>query len=170
MALAGSSRDRLVRTLNSAYAGGLISEHTLAARLDQVLHRPLIDPEALIGDLRLREPRDRRVRGWISQAITTVADRLEISLEPRARDRLLALDWSGRHHELLVGRSTYCDIVLSDSTVSRRHARLISRDGSWILQDLDSKNGSYLNGHRVGRSELRPGDRLFLGEAALRVD
>ena len=44
------------------------------------------------------------------------------------------------------------------------------RDGSWILQDLESTNGTLLNGVRVGRCRLRPGDRIRLGTEELRID
>jgi predicted component of type VI protein secretion system len=83
---------------------------------------------------------------------------------------LLALDWGGDCHELLIGRHSSCDLVVSDPSVSRRHARLVFRDHGWILQDLDSTNGTRVNGVRVGRSELRPGDRLAIGEARLTID
>ncbi len=80
------------------------------------------------------------------------------------------MDWNDASHELSIGRGTGCDVVLADITVSRRHARLIPRDGMWVLHDLSSTNGTFLNGHRVTRCQLRPGDRLALGEALLRVD
>jgi pSer/pThr/pTyr-binding forkhead associated (FHA) protein len=69
-----------------------------------------------------------------------------------------------------VGRDDACDVVLTDPTVSRRHARIFFRDGSWVVQDLESTNGTMLNGVRVGRSELRPGDELVLGNQRLQID
>lgn len=83
---------------------------------------------------------------------------------------MLALDWSGATDELLVGRHPSCDVVLADPTVSRRHARLRFRDGTWALQDLESTNGTTINGLRVGRCQLRAGDRLMLGDQHLTVD
>lgn len=83
---------------------------------------------------------------------------------------LLALDWNGGAQESLLGRSSSCDLAFSNLNVSRRHARLVFRDGSWILHDLESTNGSFVNGVRVHRCELRPGDSLTLGDEALRVD
>jgi pSer/pThr/pTyr-binding forkhead associated (FHA) protein len=84
--------------------------------------------------------------------------------------RLLGLDWAGAQQELVVGRDCGCDVVLSDESVSRHHARLRFRDGSWVLQDLDSTNGTLVNGVRVGRCSLRPGDRLTLGTLSLQID
>jgi pilus assembly protein CpaF len=89
---------------------------------------------------------------------------------PPEPSTLLALDWTAEPHELVIGRSSNCDVVITDPTVSRRHARLILREGRWILQDLASTNGSHLNGRRVGRCELRPGDELYLGDIGLRID
>jgi pilus assembly protein CpaF len=71
---------------------------------------------------------------------------------------------------LLVGRHHACDVVLPESSVSRRHARLVFRDGTWVVQDLESTNGTIVNGVRVGRCALRPGDHLILGDAHLRID
>jgi pSer/pThr/pTyr-binding forkhead associated (FHA) protein len=102
--------------------------------------------------------------------VTSVIGRLETLFEAEASATLLALDWTGASHELVIGRSAGCDVVLTDDTVSRCHARLIPRDGFWVLHDLASTNGSYLNGDRVSRCQLRPGDRLALGQASLRVD
>lgn len=169
MVFPGSSRERLAQRLNAAYAGGLISHKTLVFRLDEVFHGTLVDAEMLVGDLHLREGR-RGLHERASQLKTAVASRLGALFEPDTPETLLALDWSDASHELSIGRSTGCDVVLTDITVSRRHARLIPRDGVWILHDLSSTNGSYLNGRRVSRCQLRAGDRLALGETLLRID
>ncbi|MGP0050138.1 MAG: FHA domain-containing protein [Solirubrobacteraceae bacterium] len=71
---------------------------------------------------------------------------------------------------MLVGRDDGCDVVLPNVAVSRRHARLLFRDGRWIIQDLDSTNGTAVNGRWVGRCELRPGDDILLGDEHLTVD
>jgi pilus assembly protein CpaF len=69
-----------------------------------------------------------------------------------------------------VGRHHGCDVVIDHPMVSRRHARLRFRDGRWILQDLESTNGTLVNGAAVGRCQLRPGDELALGDYRLVVD
>jgi pSer/pThr/pTyr-binding forkhead associated (FHA) protein len=61
-------------------------------------------------------------------------------------------------------------VVLGAETISRRHALLTFRDGAWIVQDLDSTNGTRLNSQRVGRCRLRPGDQLALADQRLRID
>jgi len=64
---------------------------------------------------------------------------------------------------LVVGRRADCDIVLNDSSVSRRHARLEWRGGQYILTDLGSTNGTRVNGIRVVTKVLQPGDTVTLG-------
>ena len=69
------------------------------------------------------------------------------------------------HWENLIGRGRGCDIILNLSSVSRSHATLI-RDsgGTWRYHDLNSKNGSYINGVRVYQpTVLKGGDQLTIG-------
>jgi len=66
-----------------------------------------------------------------------------------------------------VGRAPECDLVLRDSKVSRRHARLTARDGVLVLADLGSMNGTFVNGHRVSEVALGAGDRVVVGETTL---
>ncbi len=164
----GTSRRQIARTLNAAYGGGLLSEDTFCHRIDQLLHARLIDPLRLIGDLKLRSSRDER-RRRIRNA-TAAALRSPRRDTGERQPVLLALDWSGDQTKLLIGRHHDCDVVLSDPAVSRRHARMLFRDGTWVLQDLESTNGTIINGIRVGRCEIRPGDHLVLGGECLKID
>jgi hypothetical protein len=162
----GARKHRLARTLNAAYAEGLLSEHTLTHRLDLLFGGVVIDPAGLVGDL---SRRGARRSSWRS-ALSSLVDRHRARAGAGVPDMLLALDWSGGCEELVIGRLPDCDVVITDETVSRRHAQLTFRDEGWILQDLNSTNGTRLNGQRVGRCRLRPGDRLGLGSQLLRVD
>lgn len=68
--------------------------------------------------------------------------------------------------ELVIGRESGCDIVINIAEVSRRHARLRSEAGGYIVEDLGSTNGTFVNGQRIsGPVALRPGDRIQLGDA-----
>ena len=72
-----------------------------------------------------------------------------------------------KHWENLIGRAPSADVVVNLKSVSRSHGTLV-RDakGNWRYNDLNSKNGSYINGIRVRKSlPLRPGDVLTLGNA-----
>jgi hypothetical protein len=165
----GASRQWLARTLNAAYADGLLSEGTLSHRLDLLFGSELIDPSRLIGDLYRRAPgRERPAPLW--RTLRAFTRKLRAGRRPPDPTTLLALDWSGGHDELIVGRHLSCDVVLSRGGVSRRHARLIFRDGTWVLQDLESTNGTKVNGVAVGRCQLRPGDHLVFGDQHVRID
>ncbi len=158
-----ASRHRMARTLKAAYGDGLLSEDTLMHRLDLLLGSRLIDPARLVGDLTIRSPR----RAW-SRAIAGARSRIIAQRsEPPV---MLALDWTGAVDELSIGRHPSCDIVLRSPSVSRHHARLRHRDGAWVLQDLDSRNGTWVNDVRVGRCQLRPGDHLEIATEHLLVD
>jgi FHA domain-containing protein len=172
----GSSRERLAGTLKAAFAEGLLSEQTLSHRLGLLFGPRLIEPRRVIGDLALRTRRRRAGLASLASGLLAVRRGLEAALARRrsepapAAPLMLALDWSGTQEDLLVGRAPACDIALSDPTVSRRHARLIFRDGAWIVNDLASKNGITVNGAPVGRCRLHPGDRLGLGLQLLDID
>ncbi len=166
----GASRKQIARTLNAAYGDGLLSQETLSRRLDQVLKARLIDPVGLIGDLNFRGPGGWRLRLATAMAAVTRTVGFTRTGQAHNSGTLLALDWSGAQGELIVGRHHDCDVVISNLSVSRRHARLVFRDGSWIIQDLESTNGTTVNGVSVGRCTLRPGDRLILGDELLRID
>lgn len=67
---------------------------------------------------------------------------------------------------LTIGRGDECEVVLVAPTVSRRHARLTSHEGRWFVEDLGSRNGTYLNGARVHPGvplPLRHADRIGIG-------
>jgi pSer/pThr/pTyr-binding forkhead associated (FHA) protein len=61
--------------------------------------------------------------------------------------------------------------MVDDPNVSRRHAEVRPRGGSWVLTDLGSTNGSRLNGSRIERSEvLKPGDEIELGTSQIKFE
>ena len=103
------------------------------------------------------------------------AERLAEPLEQRARARaqtaLLLLD--GRRlvvgpTGVTLGRSRECDVVLQDPNVSRQHAEIRPRGGSWVVADLGSTNGSRLNGRPIEGSEvIKAGDEIELGSTRL---
>ena len=61
------------------------------------------------------------------------------------------------------GSAPGCDLVLSDRTVSRRHAKITVTGDQIFIQDLGSTNGTELNGERVERGKLADGDRITVG-------
>ena len=67
--------------------------------------------------------------------------------------------------EIVIGRDTSCDLILEEKTVSAEHARLSFHDGRWWVEDLRSRNGTYLTQELLTTAVvLTSGDHLQLGQ------
>ena len=63
----------------------------------------------------------------------------------------------------VLGRHSGCDVLIRDSSISRRQAGLAREGGRVIIEDLDSANGTLVNGVPIGKKVLAPGDEITLG-------
>ena len=71
---------------------------------------------------------------------------------------------------MVVGRSPSSDIVVDEPYVSATHARFTIQGPALVLEDLDSKNGTMVNGHPIDQPvTLRDGDEVQIGDAVMRV-
>jgi EmrB/QacA subfamily drug resistance transporter len=69
-----------------------------------------------------------------------------------------------------IGREPECDLQVLDPEVSRRHAKVMIRDGAASIADLHSANGTYVNGERILEPyTLAPGDQIQIGEATIQL-
>jgi len=68
---------------------------------------------------------------------------------------------------MLIGRLDRSDILIDDSSVSREHAIIERKDGRFILEDLKSTNGSFINGEFVDVRVLNHGDKIRIGNTVL---
>lgn len=71
--------------------------------------------------------------------------------------------------EMLVGRSGDVQIVLSEDMVSRRHARIVYDGQRITIEDLGSTNGTFVNGEKIKRCDLKEGDRVLIGSSIFKV-
>jgi diguanylate cyclase (GGDEF)-like protein len=89
---------------------------------------------------------------------------------------LLAVPIPLEREEVILGRALEADVRVNDTKVSRQHARINTvqnaktGENEYILTDLESRNGTFLNGHRVMRETLQHGDKLTIGEHILRFE
>src|SRR6266404_4757292 len=68
----------------------------------------------------------------------------------------------------ILGRDATADIQIDDTTVSRKHAAITIREDAVTLEDLDSKNGTYLDGMKLtGSASIREGQTIVLGDASI---
>jgi ABC-type multidrug transport system ATPase subunit len=71
---------------------------------------------------------------------------------------------------ITIGRGDGNDVVLDAPQVSRQHARILRRNGAYVLEDLGSANGTFFDGEKVDRLELGPSQTLSFGTYAVRLD
>ena len=104
--------------------------------------------------------------------------RLERDLRPALvflTGDLIAVPIPLEREEVILGRALEADVRVNDSKVSRRHARILTvtkSEGSaeYILNDLNSRNGTLLNGQKVNNETLTHGDKITIGENILRFE
>lgn len=87
---------------------------------------------------------------------------MEVTVELVSKNQ----QWILNKSEIKIGREAQCDVRLSGdefAMVSRLHASLRVEDGNCFLEDANSPNGTFLNGQRVQRAKLVPGDKVRLG-------
>jgi pSer/pThr/pTyr-binding forkhead associated (FHA) protein len=87
------------------------------------------------------------------------------------KDGNIAEETSFEEGNFTIGRSRGCDIVLPSANVSRKHARLFTEGGKLFVEDIDSINGIFVDGHRTsGKVELGPAAQVKVGDYYLHVE
>jgi DNA-binding winged helix-turn-helix (wHTH) protein len=147
------------------WPGTFISEATLASAIAEI--------RAALGDSGRKEQFVRTVHGYGYAFCGETLEAPRASAGPAAEDTCYRLVWNGREISLVpgenvLGRDRQAVAWIDDTSVSRRHARILIRKGSARLEDLQSKNGTYLSGARIDEPvELHDGDVIRLGSASL---
>lgn len=80
--------------------------------------------------------------------------------------RFLGKIWRFDHSSLLIGRASHCDIDLEDSRIDKTQALIAHRNNKILIEDLSSRDGTYLNGLKMERgvpTEIHPGDHIEMG-------
>jgi hypothetical protein len=171
----------------AAELAGYLLEHARRERL-ALLSRPVIDFETDdrlgLGEFGIQtgvvHPYDEPVepatapeagRTMVYSNAGRVAEPLGERARVRTQTALLVIDGTRfvvGPAGVTLGRSRGCDVVLGDPNVSREHAEIRPRGGSWVLSDLGSTNGSSLNGRRIdGPEVIKPGDEIELGTSVI---
>lgn len=109
------------------------------------------------------ETRIHVATGDSSPTLTQAQRHLLLSLSGTEYGRVIALE----EDRIVVGRGAECHIVLAESEISRQHARLRRVGGGYLLEDLASSNGTFVNGVRVVAQALEAGDLVTFGPSAL---
>lgn len=144
---------RAVERLGGSYAAGRLNEDSLELRIGDAL--AATSDEGLRLALWGLPSGDDLARRWRAAAdrVLGATTCLVISGAP---DLLLAPE--AERQRWVIGRHEECDVQPTSISVSRHHARIDYRGGCWTVTDLRSANGTFVNGTRVSRHELRPRD------------
>jgi len=94
----------------------------------------------------------------------------KISKEDTSQPTLLMSLTFGSKQELTIGRAENNDIVLDGLQISNRHARLVQSNSGIAIEDFASTNGVYVNGARVSRQGIFPGDHVQVGSFLIQID
>ena len=149
-------RERTVAVLTDGYAAGALGTDTLTLRVEAAYAaRSVAELRGLTADL---------PRRWTD----AVRDRLTALRRRRVPTVTVAAPPEGPG-PWTIGRSDACRLVIEHGTISRRHAVLKRVEGGFEVRDLGSLNGTWVNGWRVDRALLRPGDTLTLGDVRVVV-
>lgn len=152
------TRERSIRQLRRGYMLGRISADTFERRVQCAMSTENTgEMAALLQGL---------PGGSFARAGKAIMDVLHSLTAPHHAPSLVSLS---AKEKLCIGRSSGCDIHLTDTSVSRLHAELVLLDGRWNLRDTGSLNGTWVNGRRLrGQLEIRRGDILTFGEVSAR--
>src|SRR5262245_22483404 len=74
-------------------------------------------------------------------------------------------------NEVTIGRVQVNDIILPKGNVSKRHSRIVLKDSRFIVVDLKSTNGTYVNGRKITSPlVVKPGDKIYIGDFILTLE
>lgn len=71
--------------------------------------------------------------------------------------------------EITIGRNPGNDIHIDNLGVSKQHAKIIKQDGAYVIEDLNSTNGTFINEKRVARAVLNDNDEIHIGKHSLKI-
>src|SRR3954464_7989616 len=73
------------------------------------------------------------------------------------------------NREIVIGRSSDLDMVLVEDMVSRKHAKSVTDEKGVSIEDLGSTNGTFVNGEKIRKVDLKDGDRILIGTSIIKL-
>lgn len=142
-----------------------IGDYSLALKTDQPAEERQTRPAPAVGDAKTQ----------VAEMPTTVTSMPDEQLGPNERARLVAVssnlageEFIVDRREVIMGRTDENDVVVNHRSISRNHAKIVARNGTFTIIDLASSNGVRVNGDDFGTTALVNGDIIELGNVKLR--
>ncbi|HEX9711803.1 MAG TPA: DUF3662 and FHA domain-containing protein [Actinomycetota bacterium] len=126
---------------------------------DEGMRRGTFDVRAEWVEAATPEPKAGPQTQLIQMSMDADAELVQLGKTSRA--------WPLSKDAVVIGRLETCDVIVPDPGASRRHAEIRREGDEWVVIDLGSTNGTEINGKRVNRHRLAPGDRIVFGETTL---
>jgi hypothetical protein len=150
------TREQTVAQLRDGLTTGRVGMETFVSRIDEAYAAKTRDELwNLTRDLPGHRTWWKRVAAWVSGNAAAADAHI-----PRLRPPPIEAG-----HAVTLGRSPDCDYVVSNATVSARHAELRRATAGWVLRDLGSRNGTRVNGWLVKEQQLADGDEVTFGDS-----
>jgi hypothetical protein len=136
--------------------GEIVQEHVLnhgdVISIDSsVLH--IIDPKISVAEKQQQTTQS-----------SPVIQHYLVAVDPGQEVERIPLD-----SKLIIGRSIDCDVVMNDHRLSRQHAQITQELEGFVIKDLNSSNGTYVNGKRVVNAKIRDGDTVCFDRMCFRL-
>lgn len=141
-----------------AFEGDTCPQCDVLANQVTTTFAPVTEPGAGVPDRTQNAVKDEGTQQPASMKSVIKKAALRVIKGPQIGD-----DFSLRSDETTIGRNPKADIFLNDRTVSREQARIVHIGGVYILSDLGSLNGTYVNRKLVDEAELLHGDVVQFG-------
>ncbi len=92
-----------------------------------------------------------------------------VKLSEAGQDQALAADLLERK-SIVIGRGLDCDVVVKDTKASRRHCQVTRSGSAFVVEDLGSKNGTYVDGERIKAAvQLKPNQTFKVGDTVFYI-
>jgi pSer/pThr/pTyr-binding forkhead associated (FHA) protein len=156
-------RDEIVeqmKQLTELKLSDLLSDEEFLGRMDEMLHHFCRARDFIERDdtepLRIIEPQESPIHALFAVIVHG----------PEGQQR-----YEFKQRDITIGRSSEGDIVLRRTDISRRHARILVREDRFIVLDLKSENGTYINSQRIGSPQVaQPSDQISIGDYTLYLE
>jgi hypothetical protein len=153
----------IIGVIRADLFGQRVVSRVAEANAPKVVSAPIISNQT--GTVPVMPNPVSAMTGPVPATAARVATHLVITEGPRAGFTLRL-----NNREITLGRAENSDLVIDDEYASTHHAKLVNLNDEWLLQDLNSTNGTYVQGNRVGTPiVLRPNTSVKIGKTVFEL-